>query len=88
MISQGFWAFDYSSFVGVGTDFQTSQYLSIDYQQSILACTYRIPAMTRIIGLHIRDITCYGSLHLHLMADDDIDFKTDILEDGGIRLDF
>jgi hypothetical protein len=46
-----------------------------------------IPTKASIIGRHIRDITYYGSLHFHLIPDD-IEFKNDILEDGGIRLDF
>jgi hypothetical protein len=29
-----------------------------------------------------------AAIYLHLMVDDDIEFKNDILEDGGIRLDF
>ncbi len=37
--------------------------------------------------MEISDVTYYGVLYLHLMADD-IEFKINILEDGGIRLDF
>jgi len=81
-----FWAFDYSIFVVV--EFKTSPYISIDFQQPMLTRTYRIPTTARIIGLHIGKITCYGSLHLHLMADDNIDFKADLFKEGGIRIIF